>query len=285
MGTSNAFGGPQPSSQLIPDFLKDDEDDRKAVLSGFPVIGGAPEDEYDGDPVERESPENPVDLAYSRRAFTEYARFKESPSLERSLGRYVRDGLHGGTSGAARMARASRAAADVAGVLRTIQAAGVDAALLALNLGTLVGQSAREVFAAIIDAICPSVESIDDDLAREALFDCVLELNDLGIADIAELDEGQMTAFFTRFVCNAIYRRFMIDVSAKGQGRAPTDFAYESLERDVRDFIAAAVEGRVSREIDAGRPLSAAFTESTMKHVFAAAWDIVGALDEPNRDA
>lgn len=284
MGTSNPFGGPQPSSQLIPDFLRDDEDDRKPVTTPFSIPVESPDADSDNE-GRQDPPTYPVDLALARRAFTEYARYKENRSLQRSLGRYVRDGLHGASSGAARMARASRAGASVADVFRTIRTDGINAALLALNLRDLVGRPAREVFSAIIDAICPSVESIDDDLAREALLDCVLELNDLGIADIADLNEDQMTAFFTSFVCNAIYRRFMVDVSARGQGRAPTDFAYESLERDVRDFIAAAVEGRVSREIDAGRPLSPAFTESTMKQVFEAAWDIVGALDGPTENA
>jgi len=285
VGTGNDFGGPTAQSQLIPNFLSDEPENTEPVVVDLPGLAddlgplpndpGEPADIADGRPPRVAVPV----LDNARRAFTDYAGTRERSSLRRSFSHYVRDGLGGTRTAATRMGRSSAAANSVALFLRDVQTRGIERVLRELRLDELVGQSAQDVFAGVIDAICPNVESIDDALAREALLDTVLELNEMGIADIAALNEMQMRDFFQRFICNAILRRFLADVSARGNGKAASDFSYQTLDRDIRDFIGGAVEVRIGQELDRGGPLDPRFTAESVQTIFEAAWSILEAMD------
>lgn len=179
-----------PHSQLLPDSLNDDPDDGQLVIPGLPILIGnsddlpAPSEEREEPVAVLEYPPPRPDavpiLDNARRAFTEYAGSREPSTLRRSFNHYVRDGLGGTRKAGARMARSSAAANSVALFLRDVQNRGIERVLQELHLEELVGRSAQEIFAGVIDAICPNVESIDDALAREALLDTVLEFNEMG---------------------------------------------------------------------------------------------------------
>ncbi len=284
MGTQNDFGGPTPRSQLLPDFL----DEPPANAPDLVVL---PDNEEPPDLGEPQAEPDPFrdgprvrapavpQLDNARRAFTDYAGSRELAALRRSFSHYVRDGLGGTRTAASRMRRSSAAANALGLFLRDVQARGIERILQELRLEALVGRPTREVFAGVIDAICPNVESIDDALAREALLDTVLEFNDLGVADIADLDVHQMREFFQRFICNAILRRFLADVSARGNAKAASDFSYQTLDQDIRDFIGAAVEGRIGQELARGGPLDPAFTVTAIETIFEAAWAVLEAME------
>ena len=295
MGTGNDFGGPSSHSQLLPDFLSADPDKAEPVIDG--IDDAVPEEDRkpleprvivsDDDiapddarnvPARSQPPIGPI-LDNARRAFTDYAVSRETSALRRSFSNYVRDGLGGTRNAGARMGRSSAAANSVSAFLRDVQTRGIDRVLRELHLDELVGHTASEVFAGVIDVICPNVESIDDALAREALLDTVLEFNEMGVADIAALSELQMKDFFQRFICNAILRRFLADVSLRGNGKAASDFSYQTLESDIRDFIGGAVEVRIGQELDRGGPLDPRFTAATVETIFEAAWSVLEAMD------
>ena len=179
------------------------------------------------------------------------------------------------------MVRAAQAATQAAGIFRDIRQRGVEAVLRDLNLLELVGQPTVAVLAGIIDTVCPRVENVDEDLARQALYAALLEVNDLGIGDLAELNDDQIRDFYASFVCNAIELRYMADVSKTGNGVAPSDEAYLQLSDDVRGFIENAVGARVQRALDDRRPLDAAFTQDTMTAVFEAAWNVLEVVGDP----
>lgn len=294
MGTSAAFGGTPNAASLIPAFLDDSPDDT--------VAPSAITDDADfGDLNAGDDGEADSELRFegARRDFTRWVsdgaempsvqplgpRRRRSVSgrgLERSLAKYAREGLRGSTNAAGRMRGASRAALGSIGVLRDIQTRGMDAVLRDLNLGALVGRSTREIFAAIIDVVCSRVETIDDDLARQALLDSLLSLSDEQIVDLAELNEDQIANFYGQFICKAIERRYLVDMSEKGHGYAFSDNAYASVDENVGNFIEIAVQNRVSVAITEQRPLDVAFTESTMTDVFEAAWRMLESFDDGN---
>lgn len=281
MGTSSSFAGTPKGASLIPAFLNDDEDD--IVAPAQPP--GEPEE--NGDAV-------PLQFADARADFTRWVTAgAELPqlgvrrrrgtvgnagansALPRSLGRYTRDGLKGSARAADRMVRASGAAAATIGTLRDIQARGLNAVLRELRLDALVGRPPRELFAAIIDVVCDRMESIDDDIAREALLDSLLVVGENELFDFDNLNEAQIAEFYAHFVCKAIERRYLADVSSAGRTRAISDNAYAQIDSNVGRIIEISVHARVQQAIRDRLPLNAAFTETTMREVFEAAWRIL----------
>jgi len=281
MGTSASNGGPPNSAALIPDFLIDDE---PTPADAPPAIApGAHHPQADD-----VTPVIPRRFQGPRMAFTAFARSGGSDrnALARSIRHYVsghsaRDGSTGPRVAARRMARSAQAAAQTAGVFRDIRQRGIEAVLRDLNLAELIGQPTAAIIAGIIDTVCPRVENVDEDLARQALYAALLDVNDLGIADLAELNDDQIRDFYASFVCNAIELRYMADVSKTGNGLAPSDEAYLQLDDDVRGFIENAVAARVQRALDDHRPLDSGFTQETMTAVFEAAWNVLEVVGEP----
>ncbi len=295
MGTSASFGGTPNKASLIPAFLDDSPTDTVASDS-------SPEDAANGDgpdaAAQADAAAAPtLRFEAARRNFTAWvadgAEMPSAPSvagsrrrsatgrgLRRSLGRYAREGLRGSANAAGRMRGASRAALGSIGVLRDIQTRGIEAALRDLNLGALIGRSTREIFAAIIDVVCSRVETIDDDIAKQALLDSLLSLSEEQIVDLAELNEVQISNFYALFICKAIERRYLVDVSERGRGHAQSDGAYAAVDENVGRYIEISVQTRVSRAMEKHQPLDIAFTESTMTDVFAAAWSILESLDD-----
>lgn len=283
MGTSASFGGTPNGASLIPAFLNDDEND--VITPEEPVRPDDPAPADDDQDVPRfesarrdftrwvsEGGEVPTRVVMRGGALSPNSR---GYALGRSLGRYTRNALQGSRNATTRMSRASTAALGTIAVLRDIQGRGLNTVLRDLNLGELVGHSTREIFAAIIDVVCSRVENIDDDLARQALFDSLLVLNEEQMADLAELNEAQIANFYAHFICKAIERRYLVDVSDRARGSAHSDADSAVIDENVGRFIEIAVHTRVAQAIADQRPLDAAFTEQTMSRVFEAAWQIM----------
>jgi hypothetical protein len=181
------------------------------------------------------------------------------------------------------MARSARAGATIAQFLRGVSRDGLQTALRRLNLERLAGLSFEALFAAIIDSVLPTVQSIDDDIARQALFDALITLTDSDEVDLSNLTQDSIQRFFQYFICSAILHRYMADVAAKGLNVAQSDFAYERIEGQVRDFIEASVAGEISAALEKSTPLDEHFAEATITSVFEAAWTILESVGVKQR--
>lgn len=289
MGTSRYFAGASNHSALIPACAYEDEGDD---------IAPRPDDENNANGAE--IPEESNRFTAARTALTGWVLAgAETPAprfagrrlsradrqnsggtaLRRSLGRYARHSLGGRASAARRMRKASRAAASTISVLQAISQRGISAVLIELRLDALAGRPIREIFAAIADTVIGSIESIDDDLARQAMLDTLLVVPDDHLIDFEHLTEEQVVFFYTEFVCKAIERRYLADVSASGRLRAASDRVYIDLDKNVGQFIALAVRAQVNEALNQRLTLDAGFTEGMMQEVFQAAWSVLESYD------
>ena len=278
MGTSSSFGGPHGSSQLLPDFILDDE----PIIFDAPAAGirDANESTEDGDHLEPDvlPPRRSPNMAEARARFSDFAHHGHSRSLERSIRHYVREGLGGAKTGGQRMTRSARSGALVAQFLRTAARDGLHAALSTLRLEALEGLPFGALFAAIIDSVLPAAQTIDDDIARQALFDALIALGEAGDVNLVNLSESDIRLFFAKFICSAITHRYMADVAARGMTLAQSDFSYERLNEQVSDFIEAAVASEIARALENSDPLDERFADATITKVFEGAWQILEAV-------
>src|SRR5262245_32920475 len=231
MGTSRSSSGSPSNVPLVPPWVPPVPDDTVSP-DVLPVVPETPE-ERPFEPVERpeaDSPPDgntpdpppakppvtpsrgppPVQLAPQGRfrgARTSLGRFGSSgsaKSMRRGVGNYVRTGLGGTRSAAARFGGTARTASRLYGVLGgaglgTDRDAGLDRALFE-------GRSARDVIDAIVEAAQPVDGTQDAEAGRRSISDALSELmTRFPGADLFNLSEEQRQFVIERFVAMDVW--------------------------------------------------------------------------------
>ena len=144
----------------------------------------------------------------------------------------------------------SRAAArDLLGVLRDIQRDGVEATLRRLNLASLVGRPAEDVFLGLTEVICRDGGSIDEGLARDAWLETLAELQRFGIEDLGALTEPQVREMFVAFIANTIETRLFQEIGAKGLKVAADNASIEAFQAQLSSYIERGVRDSFSSDL------------------------------------
>jgi hypothetical protein len=121
-----------------------------------------------------------------RSAKTLFGKVVKNNGDKRAAQSYVR--AHGGSRRAAQTATAGRSAtARLGGFLADVANRGLNAALEALNLSSVIGKDPRTVFAAIANAIAPDGASPEKAVAREATDDVLADLYVRFVTDEGDL--------------------------------------------------------------------------------------------------
>lgn len=274
MGTSSRYGGPSPSSALIPSFLGD---------PAGPATGGGTNEGVAG--PQQSLP--PIPGAGSkgrfrtaRSAFNTFASSGNRSDLRRSVSSYVRKGTGGSKGATRRMGAAIPAAGRLVEFVRDVSQAGVAQALANVGLGNLVGRSAEEALAALTDVFCAAGGPIDQSIARDAWDEAVLMLADAGITDITQVTAEQWQSLVADFISKTIESRVINDVGAKGIELPANIQAIDKLQSDLHEVIRGAVDDAIGDRLAVGGTLSQSEVQSLVEDIYHRSFTYLEALDE-----
>jgi len=287
MGTAGSYGGSARGNSLTPSWLSDDDPAPGGAANAEPEVNpenGAEQNQPLGPGcVPAASPiaaALPVDFRNARANFTTFARSggHDRRALGRAAASYVRNA--GGGARASRHMGASRAAgAGLAGFLADVARRGVVDALRTLNLPGLAGRPPAEMFAALIDVFCPEGGTIDEAIAREAFVEMVIELAEIGIADIADLSADRMPEIFESFAAHAIEARIENDIAMKAVALPANTAAAQRVQQILCDFIRRAVHDAMAQAADF-RQLAEDRIKAWIDMVYAQAFELLRVLGE-----
>ncbi|MBV9825358.1 MAG: hypothetical protein JO001_06765 [Alphaproteobacteria bacterium] len=175
---------------------------------------------------------------------------------------------------------ASRAAgSSLAAFLADAARSGVDEALRTLNLPGLAGRPPAEIFAALTDVFCPDGGTIDEAIAREAFVEMIIDLSEIGVADIADLAPERMPEIFELFVAHAIEARIENDIAMKAVAVPANTDAAQRVQDVLCDFIRRAVQDVMVRADDL-RELAQDRIKEWVDTVYAQAFELLRVLGD-----
>lgn len=287
MGTASRYGGPEPSSALIPTWLDEPEQEIPSEISTPDDSASDQDDESPEEPqqpaVERRPLPPPASanrFNSARRSFNAAAETGDRRALRRAVSKYVRSGTGGARSATRKMGGARRATGRVVGFLQDVRTAGVETALTNLGFAHLVGQPAEAALAALTDAFCPPGGPIDQAIVREAWDETVLTLADEGIVDLSEVTQEQWHALLIDFITNAIEARVFNEIGPQGISLPPDIAAIDRLQDDLRDIIRGAVDDAVNNRFDDQRTMTQSEIQVVIDGVYDHAFAYLEALEE-----
>jgi len=214
---------------------------------GPPDPSAAPNDGDDFD-----APPFGASFTAGRSNFTRFA--KSHGEDRRAMGRaarsFVRSAAGGAHTAGRRMASERRAAGAVSRLLSAAAApGGIREFVRTENLAHLADRPVQEIYAALVDYVCPPDGSLDDAYARDAYLEAVAELTD------AQHDLEQPTAatareFMASFVANAVRLR-IINSIANGVLTMPADLEIaRAIDAGLMDFIRGCVNDVLADAVD-----------------------------------
>ena len=202
---------------------------------------------------------------------TSFAKHSDHGSInpKNLLGRYLQanGGAHaiaqgrGGSGGSGSRYRigssAISAGAKLGGFLSSVATQGLDTTLQKVGFGHLIGKSATEICAGLLDILADSVSTLDDHATRKALSNVFDDLfkpdtpyEDIEQALYQSLDEKGMMLIMVDFFGYYLYELFCRDFYEDWQRKVGVDQTKRSL-RQVKDCIFAEVKSELaSKTID-----------------------------------
>lgn len=287
MGTSGSSKGAGSGTSLVPTFLNE------PTVTPLPGSAAAPPSEApDGqnpdaskpEPAER-SPIVPPPVANrfsgARANFTTFARSggNDRPALRRAVRDYVRSGTRGAARAVSRMGSSRAGASNALGVFRGIQQNGIVETLTRLNLGTLVGGSAKDICIGLTDVICRDGGTIDEAIARDSWLETCSELDTLGIVDLEALTADQVRDVFLTFVTRAIEGKLFQDIGVRGL-QVATISNIEAFEVQFREYVARSVRDSFASDFAQLATLSDSDIRDLVDRTYRDAWTLLDLLGD-----
>jgi hypothetical protein len=277
MGTSKSNGGPKDKIPLLPDWafppleeeeppLEEEEQEQENPPDPEDEVekedegddndaddddgSDEPADDDDADVGTEQAPTVETSTWRSARTFLSKAVKKSGDrraEFRRAAQSYVR--AHGGARRASQNSPSGRAATGrLAGFLSDVARRGIDAALEALNLSSVVGRDAQTVFAAISNALSPEGASPEQAVAREAINDVLSDIYERFVGDDGDISKlnaltGEDVAkAITDSVSTYIYKRWLQELGKQIEKKAVSSSEAVSLEREAKLFIKDSVK-------------------------------------------
>lgn len=297
MGTSNSNPGPGNHTPLVPDWLDPDDSPLPEMPDGrpqpFPIPpneeprpepeapDGKPQPEPEISPTTSPTTQPPLNRFTTAR--TNLSRFassggSDSNSLRRGVSSYVTTSSGGSRQATRRMGSSRRAGRRLLGFLRDTIDRGVESALGALQLDSLVGHPIEEVFLGMIDYICPDGGSVEEGIARDAFIETIVDLAENGITDLDTLTSDQMQTVFELYTTHTIEIRIVNDVGTKAI-QFPVDAqAVLRIQSQLQDFIRRGVADAVNTARDTLRTLTQRSIQRFVDLIYEAAFEVLRSL-------
>ena len=270
MGTSNPFPGGRNDDPLIPRWIPqapqdgdrdpaDPEGDEPAlpndgVQRPDPGPANTPDRDPNRAPVVPGVPPGlqrpPKRYTGPRSNFTKYT--KSGGDDRRALGRaasaFVSRTGGGPATAARRMAAERSAAAALGNVLSraSVASGGIREIVRTLNFGTLADRPVQDIYAALVDHVCPPDGDLDDAHAREAYLEAVNEVMQDQPADLERPTPELVRNIVGKFIARAVNQRILNAIGAGivsvpenlNQVRAVQDGLFDFVQGCVVDTMA-----------------------------------------------
>ena len=264
MGTSTAFGGGKNSNPLIPSWLEEPANPHPSDGGVSPPDGDTPSEEPDVTPgipqtavnnPQTNAPEvvsiPPVDNRFStaRRNFTAFTNSggSDRSALGRAVASYVRKTAGGSKQAATRMKAERTASAKLGNILAMASANGIQAVIKSFNLESLANRPISEIYAALVDVICPIGGDLDDSIARDAYIEAIGEVAEMGLADLEQPSSKTIATIMECFISNAIKDRIMNAIAMKVITLPADVRTVQNIEGQLKDFIRGAVSDAIAK--------------------------------------
>lgn len=281
MGTSNAYGGPNSNTPLVPSWLEPDAS--PADGNNQPGSSTAPS----LNPPERPPIPPAGDHERFRTARTNFTRFLGSggrANLGRAVSSHISRSSGGASRAAQRMASSRIAGAKLANFLYTATTQGVRKALRAFNLEGLVGRPIEEVFMGLVDYICPEGGTIDEGIAREAFIETIADLAENGITSLDGMTPDQIQTVFELYATYSIEARLCNDIGKKTIILPVDAREAANVQTQLHDFIRRGVTDALNKEKMTNQILTQEHVQNFVDHVYEQAFLILQALGEEEGD-
>ena len=243
MGTSTPFGGGKNGNPLIPSWVEGGAGGGAAGDAGGAPPGADGPAPGTGQPQQGKDP--PLRYTGPRSSFTRFA--KSGGSDRRALGRaassFVKRTGGGVASTSRRMVSERSAAANLAGVLSRASSApgGIREVVRTLNFGDLADRPIQDIYAALVDHICPPDGDLDDAHAREAYLEAVNEVMQDQPHDLEKPSPETVKDIVGKFIANAVNQRIITAIGA-GMITLPTNpDEIRAVEKGLKDFVRGCV--------------------------------------------
>lgn len=281
MGTSNTYGGPK--SGLVPPWADGPTD---PPSDQQPEDGSAPDkldangnDDGRDQPNAAPPPASRPTFQTPRSNFTRFTNSGDTKALGRAVNGYVAS--TGGSSGAvSRMPASTRAAKGVAGFVNAYVSDGPQEALRRFSLEGYAGRAAVDVLDAVADAICPDGGTIDEAIARDAMFEAIADLDADDLGAFEDLSQEQLSAFLSDVIARSIVTKVINEIGTNSLHGSASDTDFKRAEEILRDYTGRAVNDALGSDFDAGESLSTTEIESRIDNVFQDAFDILQVILE-----
>ena len=244
MGTSSPNPGQKPTTPLLPNW----SDSAPPVDPQLPLppAGNNPEENNN-------QPLPPVENNRFRQSRSDFTRYLSSGGHSRaSLGGAISRGIssgYGGSGTASRRMTASRyAASNLMNYLGNIQREGLDATLKKISKEDLKGKPPKEIFASLVDVICPSDGSIDVGIARDAFIETIIIQSDDIDKDLNFTDE-QINTIMIQFISKTISLRLFNDIGTKYDFSELDTVSAIQIQESVDGFIFDSVRNELNNQL------------------------------------
>ncbi|WP_046900865.1 Qat anti-phage system associated protein QatB [Gluconobacter oxydans] len=275
MGTSKGYGG--PGSGLVPSWADDPAVPTSEASNGDGVDGGEAEPGGNPDATTAGS------FQGARGNFTRFAKTGSDRALGSAMSGYVRTGTGGARQAARRMGTSRASAAGLLRLARDFQQLGATDALARFDLAALAGRPAVDAFAAIAEFVCPPGGSVDEAISRQAMFEAIGDLAELGVGSFESLSPTEMQEFFLSFVLHSIEGRVMADLCIKGITLPDDPAAVEAIQDQLHDFIEGCTRGVFSDELDRLPNLDDVQVKQVVEGIYEDAFELIAAAGEELR--
>ena len=262
MGTSASYGGPKGTNPLIPSWV-----DTPLPGEATPVGDGGSQspttNPSDADSSQTDTAQvpqapslGPIRLTPLRSAVRTSARSggSDGRALRATARHFVSKSMGGAQRGAQRMGSARRAGGRMAQAFSALAAGGPAQLAKVLQLSSLSGLSATQVWDRLADFVCSNGGSIDEAIVRVAFFQTLRQEMDNGLTDLLEANQEQLASFFERFVGECVLERLSQDGgSLLEQSGVSAALAFSHMGT-LRSLISVHVQKRLAERDDRGLP-------------------------------
>lgn len=233
-----------------------------------------------------------------KRDFTRFTRSGETPNLTpqsllqgylranggadniaRGGGRRGGGGGGGGGGGISIGGAARNAGQSLGGFLSSVVTEGLDEALRGVGLTDLVGRSATEVAAGLLEVVVGPASTLDDDAARDAFLDLSEELlretetyEDVRRVFSSAVDPAGVVRLLSHYFAHYIYRlvcRDFYEKLLKQEGRDKVSRTLKSIKDCIKSMLSAKLVNRDVLSINwrgaEGRRLTQSIFQDTLR--------------------
>lgn len=242
MGTSTPFRGGRNDNPLIPSWIGGGDGGTGAGAGpGAPADPGQPSP---GQPLPGQA-QPPRRYTGPRSSFTRFTRSggEDRRALGRAVSSYVKRTGGGAAASSRRMAAERSATASLAGLLSRASVApgGIREVVRALNFGELAERPIPDIYAALVDYICPPDGDLDDAHARDAYLEAVNEVMQNQPPDLEKPSPETVRDIIGKFIANAVNQRIVTAIGTNIVSLPTNPDDIRAVEKDLKDFVRGCV--------------------------------------------